>query len=249
MERETINYNGKNYHRYPESKRAQHRNYYYMHDKNNAAPVALHRRIWEDNHGPIPKGTQVHHKDGDHTNNSIDNLEVLSPGDHRRKHPASEETKQKFAENARKRRPLDKWREENPELAKEFAVKNGSKSQGLENWRKENPELAHQLAVETGKKSAAANAEKGIHNGKILADWRKNNPELAKQMSKENGHKSQGLTNWRKENPKSNAEVLATWRKNNPELAHQRAVEAGKKAAEARANKRTSLQSNDSRLS
>lgn len=243
MERETINYNGKNYHRYPESERAQHRNYYYMHDKNNATPVALHRKIWEDHNGPIPKGMEVHHKDGNFSNNSISNLEVLSSGDHRRKHPASEETRQKFSENTKKRQPLKKWREENPVLAKEYAIKNGSQSKGLENWRKENPDLVHQRAVEAGRKSAEINKERGF-NTKSLDKWRKENPELAKQMSIENGSKSQSLANWRKENPKSNAEALAAWRKNNPELAKQHASANGKKGAETRARKKASLQSN-----
>lgn len=73
----TIEYNGKKYHRYPDSKRRQLRVYYWRHDKWKSPPVALHRQIFEDHYGPIPKGYHIHHIDGNTENNSIDNLQVL----------------------------------------------------------------------------------------------------------------------------------------------------------------------------
>lgn len=42
----------------------------------------LHRAVWEDHNGPIPKGYHVHHKDGDTSNNDIANLELLHGGEH-----------------------------------------------------------------------------------------------------------------------------------------------------------------------
>src|SRR3990167_3168520 len=80
MERETIVYRGKNYHRYPESKRRQHRVYYWRHDK--GSPFPLHRQIWIDTNGTIPKGMVIHHKDENPSNNTIENLELLSAGRH-----------------------------------------------------------------------------------------------------------------------------------------------------------------------
>jgi hypothetical protein len=243
MERETVTYNGKNYHRYPESKRAQLRNYFYRHDKNNESPVALHRQMWEDKHGPIPEGKEIHHKNKVFTDNYIENFECLSSPEHRQKHPPSEETRQKFRENAKKRDPLSKWREENPELAKKYAKENGGKSEGLANWRKNNPELVNAVAKESGRKSAEARAKKGIVSTS-LNDWRKNNPELAKQIYRDNGLKNNSLDEWRKNNPELAKESLNTWRKNNPELAKQAAQAAAKKSVEARAKKRASLQFN-----
>ena len=78
----TIEYGGKKYHRYPDSKRRQLRVYYWRHDKWKQAPVALHRQIYIDNFGPIPKGFHIHHKDGDTENNSPDNLQALSASAH-----------------------------------------------------------------------------------------------------------------------------------------------------------------------
>jgi hypothetical protein len=44
--------------------------------------VYEHRFIWETLRGPIPKGYTIHHKDGDRTNNDINNLEMLPKGVH-----------------------------------------------------------------------------------------------------------------------------------------------------------------------
>jgi hypothetical protein len=79
---ETIIYRGQKYHRNPDSKRLQHRVYFWKHDKWKAAPVALHRQIWIDSNGPIPRGYVVHHKDGNTLNNCISNFELLSPSAH-----------------------------------------------------------------------------------------------------------------------------------------------------------------------
>ncbi len=42
----------------------------------------LHRAAWALAFGAIPKGCHIHHKDGVHANNAIDNLECLPAGEH-----------------------------------------------------------------------------------------------------------------------------------------------------------------------
>ena len=42
----------------------------------------IYRRIYEQHYGQIPQGYHIHHKDGNHYNNNIDNLVALSPQDH-----------------------------------------------------------------------------------------------------------------------------------------------------------------------
>lgn len=48
--------------------------------------IYLHREVWEQANGPIPDGREVHHKNGDKTNNSLDNLEMLSESEHGTRH-------------------------------------------------------------------------------------------------------------------------------------------------------------------
>ena len=42
----------------------------------------LHRLIYEDHYGEIPKGYIVHHKNGNKLDNSIDNLELMTLEEH-----------------------------------------------------------------------------------------------------------------------------------------------------------------------
>ena len=49
----------------------------------------LHRLIYEECFGSIPKGFQVHHIDGDKTNNNPSNLMMLSKSNHHSLHMSS----------------------------------------------------------------------------------------------------------------------------------------------------------------
>jgi len=46
----------------------------------------LHRRMWEDVYGPIPEDHHIHHKNGDSTDNRIENLECIHKIDHHLMH-------------------------------------------------------------------------------------------------------------------------------------------------------------------
>ena len=48
--------------------------------------MPVHRFLYEQVYGPIPKGYHIHHKDENKLNNSLNNLEMLSNSDHRRLH-------------------------------------------------------------------------------------------------------------------------------------------------------------------
>lgn len=43
--------------------------------------VYAHRVVWVLNHGPIPDGMEINHKDGNKSNNAIENLELVTHQD------------------------------------------------------------------------------------------------------------------------------------------------------------------------
>ena len=99
-----VEYGGVLWTRYPSSKRRTHRVYYQRHEKWKEPPIFLHRRIYEDNYGPIPKGCHIHHKDGNTENNSPENLEALSPEEH------SKTTIQEFLSDEKRRNKAFSYR-------------------------------------------------------------------------------------------------------------------------------------------
>jgi hypothetical protein len=52
----------------------------------NMMPIQAHRWVWINHYGSIPKGMDIHHKDGNKSNNEIENLEMLSRSDHLKRH-------------------------------------------------------------------------------------------------------------------------------------------------------------------
>ncbi len=56
--------------------------------KNFCCAVSLHRFIWTYFNGEIPEGYDVHHRDFNHDNNDLANLELVTKEEHRRIHLA-----------------------------------------------------------------------------------------------------------------------------------------------------------------
>ena len=67
----------------------------------------LHVYVWEYYNGKVPKGYQVHHIDHDKSNNDINNLKLLSAGEHSKLHSSEltleeqERRRKNFEEKAR----------------------------------------------------------------------------------------------------------------------------------------------------
>ena len=55
-------------------------------DSSGLVNIKLHHVVYAWFHGEVPYGKQIHHIDGNCLNNSIDNLEALTPEEHRAKH-------------------------------------------------------------------------------------------------------------------------------------------------------------------
>lgn len=53
--------------------------------------VAEHILVWEQNHGPVPKGMHLHHINGDNHDNRIENLQLVTPAEHSHIHAGYEQ--------------------------------------------------------------------------------------------------------------------------------------------------------------
>lgn len=52
----------------------------------NGKPHAVHRLVWRLHNGAIPKGYEIHHRNEDKLDNRIENLELVSKVEHRKRH-------------------------------------------------------------------------------------------------------------------------------------------------------------------
>jgi len=60
---------------------------YLRYEKDSTGRLRMqHNIVWEQHHGPIPLGMQIHHKDLDRANNDILNLQLVTPLEHKRLH-------------------------------------------------------------------------------------------------------------------------------------------------------------------
>lgn len=62
--------------------RDDHYGYYRHSNKTGERPFLMHRYVWEFYNGEIPSGYDVHHKDGNKSNNKIENLELIDRHEH-----------------------------------------------------------------------------------------------------------------------------------------------------------------------
>src|SRR3990167_1741572 len=74
--------------------------------------LRMHVFIWESKNGKVPKGFHVHHKDNNRSNNTLENLEMLSAHEHLSHHAKNWTLEQikRNKEHMAKIRPLTvKW--------------------------------------------------------------------------------------------------------------------------------------------
>lgn len=118
--REEIVWNGVRFYRYPDSPNRGSRTYF------TAAPIRLHRAVWEAANGPVPDGYHIHHIDGDTANNDLSNLECVPASAHLAEHMATPERREQAREHMRRIQPLTKDWHSTPE-GKAFHTQQGKR--------------------------------------------------------------------------------------------------------------------------
>ena len=68
--------------------------------------LLAHRWVWQNSHGLISEGMDIHHIDGDKSNNCIENLAILNRSDHRKEHWNDENLKPICLDQLNKVRPM-----------------------------------------------------------------------------------------------------------------------------------------------
>ena len=82
-----VDFNGIRYYRYPGSKSHGKRCYYTCSNENKKKGYStLHRDMWIAEYGAIPEGYDVHHKDGNSLNNTLENFELVTRKEHAKEH-------------------------------------------------------------------------------------------------------------------------------------------------------------------
>jgi hypothetical protein len=67
---------------------------YYRFSSGSNRNKYLHRVIYEKHYGPIPKGYDIHHKDGDKSNTDPENLECMTKAEHTKLHKLGKKRKE-----------------------------------------------------------------------------------------------------------------------------------------------------------
>jgi predicted nucleic acid-binding Zn ribbon protein len=82
-EREVAVFRGDRYRRYPKAKRREQATYFFAWTTEKKLG-RLHQEVWKAHYGAIPDGYEIHHFDGDPSNNTIGNLRCVTSGEHKR---------------------------------------------------------------------------------------------------------------------------------------------------------------------
>lgn len=118
--------------------------------------IMTYRKIWESVHGPIPKDEsgrsyEIHHIDGNHNNNSLDNLKLVTIEEHYAIHFRQKDYGACWAIASRMNIPIEVSKKLQSMLSKQLA-------------KKRIEEGTHNFSSELSKATQARRIKEGTHN-------------------------------------------------------------------------------------
>lgn len=125
-----------------------------------------YRKIYERHYGcSLLSGVDIHHIDGDHSNNDPSNLQAVTLEEHYLIHKSQKDYYAAYLIGRRMKIKPEDWEQMAKENGRKSAIQNRDNGVGLTVWAKNNPELAQKLRSENGKKSGkkCADLKIGIH--------------------------------------------------------------------------------------
>ena len=134
---ETVVFNGITFRRYPDSPHWSDRAYFRPGISHAQRGVqALHQEVWKAANGgaPIPPGYQVHHADGDPSNNAPENLRLVTRAEH------DEEHRTERTERGRANPPSDAARAAAAEWHRSEEGRAWHREHGARTWEGREPE-------------------------------------------------------------------------------------------------------------
>ncbi|KKN65861.1 hypothetical protein LCGC14_0477970 [marine sediment metagenome] len=69
--------------------------------------VLKHRLIWEEHYGKIPNGKIIHHINRERKDNRIENLQMVSRGEHTKLHPKKRNIRNRLYFHTNPQKPKD----------------------------------------------------------------------------------------------------------------------------------------------
>jgi hypothetical protein len=127
----------------------------------NGKRIYRSHAVWNETHpkAPILPGEVIHHIDGDHENDSPENLKKMSDFDHRRM-----ESKNGGA------LALENWRKQNPEKASMLGKRNVAL---LQEKRKNDPEWAEELREKQRLGTIASNKARAFRTPEYIREYKR----------------------------------------------------------------------------
>ena len=126
-----------------------------------------YRKIYERyNQASLLEGIDIHHIDGDHSNNDPKNLQAVTLQEHYEIHKSQHDYYACVMISQRMKIKPEDWQQMAQENGRKSAINNRDKGIGLTVWAKNNPDLAQKQRSDAGKIGGkiAAELNLGIHS-------------------------------------------------------------------------------------